>query len=216
MRTVLSATLLVAGHRAFAVHACFGADDAADPPAGTKPKPVDDHPDPPAADCKSAADTAGAMAQAERLALQSDLAWVGEYNGAITGEVSERMVNAIKEFQKSRGAKQTGVLNPQERGALADTARRRQDRCRLENHHRCRHRRAARHSHKTRAAADQRCQRRQMDLADRHRPDRIDAAQGSEPDHGEARRAGEEGERPRRRLQRREAGLLRPFGGCRA
>ena len=56
------------------------------------------------------------MAQAERLALQSDLAWVGQYNGAITGDVSERMVNAIKEFQKSRGGKQTGVLNAQERG----------------------------------------------------------------------------------------------------
>ena len=67
------------------------------------------------------------MAQAERLALQSDLAWVGQYNGAITGEVSERMVAAIKEFQKARGGKQTGVLNPQERGVLADTARRRQD-----------------------------------------------------------------------------------------
>ena len=67
------------------------------------------------------------MAQAERLALQSDLAWVGQYNGAITGEVSERMVAAIKEFQKSRGAKQTGVLNPQERGILADTAKRRQE-----------------------------------------------------------------------------------------
>ena len=51
----------------------------------------------------------------------------GEYNGAITGDVSERMVAAIKEYQKSRGGKQTGVLNPQERGALADTAKRRQD-----------------------------------------------------------------------------------------
>ena len=67
------------------------------------------------------------MAQAERLALQSDLAWVGQYNGAITGDVSERMVNAIKEFQKSRGGKQTGVLNPQERGVLADTAKKRQE-----------------------------------------------------------------------------------------
>jgi hypothetical protein len=73
------------------------------------------------------ADTASAMAQAERLALQSDLAWVGEYNGAITGEVSERMVAAIKEYQKAKGSKQTGVLNPQERAALAETARRRQD-----------------------------------------------------------------------------------------
>ena len=67
------------------------------------------------------------MGQAERLALQSDLAWVGQYNGAITGDVSERMVNAIKEFQKSRGAKQTGVLNSQERGILADTARKKQE-----------------------------------------------------------------------------------------
>jgi hypothetical protein len=72
-------------------------------------------------------DTAKALGQAERLALQSDLAWVGQYNGAITGDVSERMINAIKEFQKSRGAKQTGVLNPQERGILADTARKKQE-----------------------------------------------------------------------------------------
>ena len=67
------------------------------------------------------------MAQGERLALQSDLAWVGQYNGAITGEVSDRMVAAIKEFQKARGGKETGVLNPQERGVLADTAKRRRD-----------------------------------------------------------------------------------------
>jgi len=67
------------------------------------------------------------MAQGERLALQSDLAWVGEYNGAITGEVSERMVAAIKDYQKAKGSRQTGVLNPQERAALAETARRRQE-----------------------------------------------------------------------------------------
>ena len=73
------------------------------------------------------ADTANAMAQAERLAIQSDLAWVGQYNGAITGEVSERMVAAIKEWQKDSGGKPTGVLNPQERSTLTETARRRQD-----------------------------------------------------------------------------------------
>jgi peptidoglycan hydrolase-like protein with peptidoglycan-binding domain len=73
------------------------------------------------------ADTANAMGQAERQSIQSDLAWVGQYNGAITGDVSERMVAAIKEFQKSRSGKETGVLNPQEREALAETARRRRD-----------------------------------------------------------------------------------------
>ena len=93
--------------------------------AGAKPKPVTTVPIRPA--LQTPADTANAMAQAERQAIQSDLAWVGQYNGAITGEVSERMVAAIKEFQKDRGGKQTGVLNPQERGVLAETAKRRQD-----------------------------------------------------------------------------------------
>jgi peptidoglycan hydrolase-like protein with peptidoglycan-binding domain len=93
--------------------------------AGTKPKPVATTPIRPA--LQTPADTANAMAQGERLALQSDLAWVGQYNGAITGEVSERMVAAIKEFQKVKGGKQTGVLNPQERGELAETAKRRRD-----------------------------------------------------------------------------------------
>jgi peptidoglycan hydrolase-like protein with peptidoglycan-binding domain len=93
--------------------------------AGTKPKPVVTVPIRPA--LQTPADTANAMAQGERQAIQSDLAWVGQYNGAITGEVSERMVAAIKEFQKARGGKQTGVLNPQERSVLAETARHRQD-----------------------------------------------------------------------------------------
>ncbi|KJC47402.1 peptidoglycan-binding protein [Bradyrhizobium sp. LTSP885] len=119
MRSVLSATLLVA---------TMGAAHAQMTPpstAGAKPKVVTTVPVRPA--LQKPEDTANAMAQAERLALQSDLAWVGEYNGAITGDVSDRMVNAIKEFQKNRGGKPTGVLNPQERGLLADTARRRQE-----------------------------------------------------------------------------------------
>jgi peptidoglycan hydrolase-like protein with peptidoglycan-binding domain len=120
MRTVLSATLLVV-----ATAGAAQAQMQAPTTAGSKPKPVTTTTIRPPG-VQTPADTANAMAQAERLALQSDLAWVGEYNGAITGEVSERMVNAIKEFQKSRGARQTGVLNPQERGVLADTARQRQ------------------------------------------------------------------------------------------
>jgi peptidoglycan hydrolase-like protein with peptidoglycan-binding domain len=93
--------------------------------AGAKPKVVTTVPIRPA--LQKPEETANAMAQIERLALQSDLAWVGEYNGAITGDVSDRMVAAIKEFQKARGGKPTGVLNAQERGVLADTAKRRQD-----------------------------------------------------------------------------------------
>src|SRR5258705_2143494 len=124
MRSVLSATLLVVAFAACAGEPAFA---QLTPPstAGAKPKPVTTVPIRPA--LQTPADTANAMAQAERLALQSDLAWVGQYNGAITGEVSERMVAGIKEFQKERGAKVTGVLNPQERGELADSARRRQE-----------------------------------------------------------------------------------------
>ena len=121
MRSWLTATLI------FVAGTAAQAQMVASPPvAGVKPKAVATVPIRPPG-LQTPTDTANAMAQAERLALQSDLAWVGEYNGAITGEVSERMVNAIKEFQKSRGGKQTGVLNPQERGDLAATARRRQE-----------------------------------------------------------------------------------------
>lgn len=120
MRSMLTATLIFVAAGASA-HAQMTAPST----AGAKPKTVATVPIRPA--LQTPADTANAMAQAERLAIQSDLAWVGQYNGAITGEVSERMVAAIKEFQKERGGKQTGVLNPQERSVLAETARRRQD-----------------------------------------------------------------------------------------
>jgi peptidoglycan hydrolase-like protein with peptidoglycan-binding domain len=120
MRSMLTATLIF-------MAAGASAQAQLTPPttAGTKPKPVATVPVRPA--LQTPADTANAMAQAERQAIQSDLAWVGQYNGAITGEVSERMVESIKEFQKAGGGKQTGVLNPKERSVLAETARRRQD-----------------------------------------------------------------------------------------
>ena len=123
MRSMLSATLLIAA-------SAFAASQARaqlTPPstAGARAKPVTTVPIRPA--LQKPEETANAMGQAERLTLQSDLAWVGQYNGAITGDIGERMVNAIKEFQKARGAKPTGVLNPQERGLLADTAKRKQE-----------------------------------------------------------------------------------------
>ena len=121
MRSMLAATLIFVAAASSAQAQMSGTAAV----VGVKPKPVTTIPIRPA--LQTPADTANAMAQAERQAIQSDLAWVGQYNGAITGEVSERMVAAIKEFQKERGGKPTGVLNPQERGALAETARRRQD-----------------------------------------------------------------------------------------
>src|SRR5450432_2251802 len=121
MRSMLAATLILVAAGASAQAQMSGTAAV----TGVKPKPVTTIPIRPG--LQTPADTANAMAQAERQALQSDLAWVGQYNGAITGEVSERMVAAIKEFQKERGGRQTGVLNPQERSVLAETARRRQE-----------------------------------------------------------------------------------------
>ena len=120
MRSMLTATLMLV-----AAGAPANAQMTAPSTLGSKPKPVTTVPVRPA--LQTPADTANAMAQAERLAIQSDLAWVGEYNGAITGDVSERMVAAIKEYQKSKGGKATGVLNPQERIVLSETAKRKQE-----------------------------------------------------------------------------------------
>src|SRR5215510_2579172 len=93
MRSVLSATLMIAAS-AFAASQAQG---QMTPPstAGAKAKPVATVPVRPA--LQKPEDTAKALGQAERLALQSHLAWIGLYNGAISGDVTERMVNALKE-----------------------------------------------------------------------------------------------------------------------
>jgi peptidoglycan hydrolase-like protein with peptidoglycan-binding domain len=115
MRATIAAALTIAV-TAFAAQA---------QPAGTvghaKPKQTAARPA-----AQTPADTAKAMALAERQAIQSDLAWTGHYNGIINGEVSDRLIVAIKAFQKDQGGKQTGVLNPQERSVLAAAARKSQ------------------------------------------------------------------------------------------
>jgi hypothetical protein len=125
MRSTLTATLMFVAVAISAAQSAHAQMSGTAGVAGVKPKPVTTIPIRP--ELQTPADTANAMAQAERQSIQSDLAWVGQYNGAITGDVSERMVAAIKEYQKGRGGKQTGVLNPQERSELAETARRRRD-----------------------------------------------------------------------------------------
>jgi hypothetical protein len=119
MRSAIAATIVIVAS------ASAQAQTPSTAVTGIRPKPVTTVPIRPA--LQTPADTASAMAQAERQAIQSDLVWVGHYNGAINGEVSDRMVVAIKAFQKDRGAKQTGVLNPQERGVLSEAAKKRQD-----------------------------------------------------------------------------------------
>jgi len=118
MRSMLTATLIF-------VATSVSAEAQTPPSTAIKPKPIATVPVRPG--LQSPADTANSMGQSERMAIQADLAWVGQYNGAITGDVSERMVEAIKEYQKANGGKPTGVLNPKERLVLAETGRRRRE-----------------------------------------------------------------------------------------
>ena len=66
------------------------------------------------------------MPLADRLAVQFDLAWTGDYNGLINGEVNEKTTAAIKAFQRNRKFKESGVLNTQERALLAASAKAKQ------------------------------------------------------------------------------------------
>jgi peptidoglycan hydrolase-like protein with peptidoglycan-binding domain len=66
------------------------------------------------------------MPLADRIAIQFDLAWSGDYNGLITGEFNDKTIAAIKAFQRNRKFKETGVLNTQERALLAATAKAKQ------------------------------------------------------------------------------------------
>jgi len=68
-------------------------------------------------------DSYAAISPTERMAIQSDLVWAGHYRGPINGEFSDQLVAAVKAFQKQNRTQQTGVLNPQERAALAAAVR---------------------------------------------------------------------------------------------
>jgi peptidoglycan hydrolase-like protein with peptidoglycan-binding domain len=64
----------------------------------------------------------------ERLGIQFDLAFTGHFNGLINGEFNERTATAIKSFQKSIGARETGTLAPPERAQLAANSKAVQER----------------------------------------------------------------------------------------
>ena len=64
-----------------------------------------------------------AMPEAERIAIQLDLIWAGEYNGMANGDFGEASVAAVKSFQRNNAGKETGILNPDERLRLAEAAR---------------------------------------------------------------------------------------------
>ncbi len=48
---------------------------------------------------------------ADRAAIQFDLTWAGDYSGPIDGEFSERLVAAVKAYQKRHKNPVTGVMS---------------------------------------------------------------------------------------------------------
>src|SRR5258708_16068176 len=74
--------------------------------AGAKLKTVATVPIRPA--LQTPADTANAMAQAERREPQSDLPWHGEYNAASPAHVTQRIAAPHTDYQSANGGTQTG------------------------------------------------------------------------------------------------------------
>lgn len=68
-----------------------------------------------------------AMSVADRMALQSGLTWAGDYSGAIDGEFSDRLADAMKAYQKRRNVVATGIPTADDRAAIAATASARQN-----------------------------------------------------------------------------------------
>jgi hypothetical protein len=69
-----------------------------------------------------------AMPEAERIAIQFDLIWTGDYNGTANGDFGESSIAAVKTFQKNHAGKETGILNTDERLRLTQAAKASQQR----------------------------------------------------------------------------------------
>jgi peptidoglycan hydrolase-like protein with peptidoglycan-binding domain len=64
-----------------------------------------------------------AIPEAERMAIQADLVWLGNFEGLSAEEFGARTLDAIKAFQRRNGGKETGVFSEQERALLAGAAK---------------------------------------------------------------------------------------------
>src|SRR3954447_22743858 len=104
--------------------------DAAKAPLGKKDTKANAS-KPAKAEQKAAVDAIAASYTAipltERIAIQNDLVWTGDYNGLINGDFGNRAIAAVKAFQKRSGGKETGVLNQPERASLAAAAKPKQE-----------------------------------------------------------------------------------------
>jgi hypothetical protein len=64
-----------------------------------------------------------AIPEAQRLAVQADVVWFGDFQGMSAEEVDAHTMDAIRAFQRRNSGRETGTLNDQERALLAETAR---------------------------------------------------------------------------------------------
>lgn len=118
MRVLFTIAAMIAGLTpALAQTAAPAAQKPAAKPAAAKPAPAKP------ADTSALKDTYTAMPLAERLAIQSDLVWSGDYNGGVNGDFGDRSIAAVKAFQKKHKGKETGLLTPQERDLLATSVK---------------------------------------------------------------------------------------------
>jgi peptidoglycan hydrolase-like protein with peptidoglycan-binding domain len=129
MRTLIHIAIIIAGAGvALAQDGASATTKPAAKPAAAKPatsKPAASKPN--AAEAAALKEVYAAMPLAERLAIQSDLAWAGDYSGGITGDFGERAIAAVKSFQKRSKARETGLLTAEERARLAAAVKAQQE-----------------------------------------------------------------------------------------
>ncbi len=99
------------------------------PSAAPKTRPATAAPDTAkkSATAPPARDPNSSLSVADRALLQFDLAWIGAYNGLITGEANDKTTAAVKAYQKDYRFKETGTLAPPERAQLAALSKEKQD-----------------------------------------------------------------------------------------
>src|SRR5262245_4094588 len=68
-----------------------------------------------------------AMPEHERRTIQADLIWTGDYDGIIDTDFGDNSIAAVKTFQKRNGGRETGILNPDERAKLSESARKKRE-----------------------------------------------------------------------------------------
>src|SRR5258708_15810157 len=103
------------------------AQSAQKPAADAKSHPAAAEPKKKSVAAQPGRDPNGGVSVADRALLQFDLAWIGAYDGLITGEANDKTSAAVKSFQKDHRVKETGTLAPPERAQLCALSKEKQD-----------------------------------------------------------------------------------------